>query len=76
MADQFDYLAVEAGIDAQHANGSGQPASEEQDITDDCLFLDVTVPEAVLSKAKTSTLAPVMVRFVIFKTHFAEEYLI
>ncbi|KAG6355082.1 hypothetical protein INS49_004163 [Diaporthe citri] len=61
IVDQFDYSAVEAGIDAQHVNGTGQTASEQQEITDDCLFLDVIVPHAVLNKSNTSSLAPVMI---------------
>lgn len=76
IVDQFDHWAVEADIDAQHVNDSGQALSEQQDVTDDCLFLDLTVPEAVLNKANTSSLAPVMVWFVIFKTDSAKELLI
>lgn len=57
IVDQFNYSSVEADI-------TSQPDGEEPGMTDDCLFLDAIVPEAVLSKANTSSLAPVMVWFV------------
>lgn len=73
VVDRFNYSVVEAGIDAQRDNSSGQTASEQQDITDDCLFLDVIVPQAVLNNTNTSSLAPVMVWYVLFRTDSAEE---
>lgn len=61
IVDQFNYSMVEAGIEAQHANGSDQIGSVQQDVTDDCLFLDVVVPDKILNRVDTSSLAPVMV---------------
>ncbi|KAF7526228.1 hypothetical protein G7054_g10825 [Neopestalotiopsis clavispora] len=55
----FDYITAKAKIDAVYPNGTGAAYSSKVSTTDDCLFLDVIVPEGIFNNA--SSQAPVLV---------------
>lgn len=59
-ADTFDYVAADAAINAQFPNGTGSQLAAEAGTSEDCLFLDVTVPQAIFDNQEVQK-APVLV---------------
>ena len=56
----FNYTTAKEQFDLVYPNGTGPELSAVPYTTDDCLFLDVIVPEKIFNNANSSR-APVLV---------------